>query len=906
MAFATASLDAAQSHQEDSLDAYNVLWDSPSADHNGSMPIGNGETGLNLWVEPNGDLLLLISRTDSWDQDHNLLKLGRVRIKFAPALAGGAFKQELKLRQGEIEITGGSGDSAIKARIWVDANRQMIHVDADSTKAFYAQVQLELWRDADTVLGEQNNRIGWYHRNVQSLWGDTLQVQHLQPVKEIQSDPLLHRTFGGLIEGDGLVSVDDRTLKTSKAQNNFRLSILTHTETPATEAQWLQAAEESMREAAKIPLENALASHRNWWAQFWDRSWIYARPLGAQQQDISSIIPANEHDLRIGMDFNGGNRFAGEIGRVSMYKRYLSEQAVQALAASRTKSAGRQGEGVLYQSNDALYTEIDDSASWTDSPEMSFEAWIKPAANGTPGRIIDKVTPGNNAGLLLDTYPGNALRLIIGNEHLSVPDALKSGQWHHVAVTVDSAQGRIDMYLDGQRIKEQVSMEKLSDAESATRAYVLQRWIAACAGRGNFPIKFNGSLFTVNDAENDNPDFRRWGGHYWFQNTRLPYWAMLSSGDFDMMKPLFEMYRQALPLAKMRSQIYSDHEGVFFPETMTFWGTYANDGYGVDGRMDYPGEPTRNPYIRYHYTGTLELLAMLIDTYAYTRDREFLEQYLLPIADECLLWWDQHWEREASGKLQMYPVHSQETYWEVTNATPDVAGLTWTLDRLLEMDDDAIGADRRVRWTRLRTEIPSIPLSEVDGKLAISPAHGEIPEVKNSENPELYAIFPFRLYGLGKPDPEIALTTWQQRKFKGTGGWIQDSIQAALLGLTDEAKDYVIQNAAAKHAESRFPAFWTPNHNQFPDQDHGSVTLIALQRMLMQCDPVIDSEGGEGSIRLLPAWPEEWDVDFKLHAPQNTIVEGRVENGKVIDLKVTPESRRKDVVIMNTGQPTGR
>ena len=40
-----------------------------------------------------------------------------------------------------------------------------------------------------------------------------------------------------------------------------------------------------------------------------------------------------------------------------------------------------------------------------------------------------------------------------------------------------------------------------------------------------------------------------------------------------------------------------------------------------------------------------------------------------------------------------------------------------------------------------------------------------------------------------------------------------------------------------------------------------------------------------------------YDASFKLHAPKNTTVEGRVENGKLTDLKVTPESRRKDVIL---------
>jgi len=37
-------------------------------------------------------------------------------------------------------------------------------------------------------------------------------------------------------------------------------------------------------------------------------------------------------------------------------------------------------------------------------------------------------------------------------------------------------------------------------------------------------------------------------------------------------------------------------------------------------------------------------------------------------------------------------------------------------------------------------------------------------------------------------------------------------------------------------------------------------------------------------------------VDFKLHAPHLTVVEGKVRGGRVIQLNVTPESRRHDVI----------
>jgi hypothetical protein len=36
----------------------------------------------------------------------------------------------------------------------------------------------------------------------------------------------------------------------------------------------------------------------------------------------------------------------------------------------------------------------------------------------------------------------------------------------------------------------------------------------------------------------------------------------------------------------------------------------------------------------------------------------------------------------------------------------------------------------------------------------------------------------------------------------------------------------------------------------------------------------------------------------KLHAPYGTVVEGRVENGKVVELRVTPATRKKDVIVV--------
>ena len=117
----------------------------------------------------------------------------------------------------------------------------------------------------------------------------------------------------------------------------------------------------------------------------------------------------------------------------------------------------------------------------------------------------------------------------------------------------------------------------------------------------------------------------------------------------------------------------------------------------------------------------------------------------------------------------------------------------------------------------------------------------------------------------------------------------------AYLGLADDAREYIVATRTEQACESRFPAFWGPNYDWIPDQDHGGVLLKALQAMLLQTDG--------RAIYLLPAWPKDWDVEFKLHAPYSTTIEGRYRNGTLEAVTVTPSGRRKDIMPPDSPHP---
>ena len=904
---------------------YNVVWDSPSKDYNGSMPIGNGDIGANVWVEPTGDFIFYLSKTDAWSgggPDPELLKLGRFRVRLDKPLfqEGATFRQELDLKTGSITIHATTGENKRSIRFWIDANRPVVHLDIQSSPPCTAEISLESWRaegkylrggsQKDIILPADGQTVRWYQRNVHSIFKDNMKNQHMGDVVDQFPDPLIHRTFGGVISGEGLKSKNDQTLATTAPVEKIEIQIHPLTAQTKTADEWLLQLEEQRKTANATPTGEAWSAHVKWWQSFWQRSWIdvtqSAEPV---KKEIPSLIPSNDLNFRIGVTKGNHEKFQGEVGRVSILNRALTEPEIKSLADNKTQINGLKAEDILFSSSEQLYSEIDDSVGWTDRPAITMEAWIKPGDTSVPGRILDKTIPGNDAGFLLDTFPGNGLRLIIGDKRFTIPNCLKSGEWSHVAVAVDADQDRMEIYLNGARVAGEKSATVKSDLNEAfevSQAYTLQRWVQACAGRGAYPIKFNGSLFTVDavdafwkfpEGQYAGPDYMRWGGPYWFQNTRLIYWPMLASGDYEQMAPLFTMYRNMLPLLKERARRYFGHDGVHFSETTQIWGLNRDVCFGKNNPGFYP----TSTYMKYNWDCGLELSTMLLAYYQHTQDQAFVGETLLPIADQVVTFYEQHYKRDKDGKLHIYPSQALETWQNTENPTTVLAGMRVVLAGLLALPESLTTSEQRKRWTRVLGEMKEVPIAEEAGKKWIKPAY-VFSDKKNAEHPELYAVFPYPIYGVGKPDLEIGVETFARRANKRTGGWQQDAIQAALLGQTSDAKNFLLQNITTenlmggdnekvKRPDSRFPAFWGPNFDWIPDQCNGSVILSTLQYMLMQTD-------GK-KILLLPAWPKEWNASFKLHAPYNTTVEGRVENGKVLDLKVTPESREKDIQFLN-------
>ncbi len=752
----------------------NVTWNTPSTDSLGSMPLGNGDVGLNVWVEGNGDLLFYISKVDAFDAGHVLPKLGRLRLRLDPPLPLSGFQQTLALREGAVTISGGD----VRLRVWVDAHHPVIRVEGSSSTPRQATLTLESLRsltdvaDAATaklpasgtvgiLLDDREDRLAWCFRNQSSVWTEQLRRQNSPGIATQAKDPLANRTAGCWLQADGFVRENGRRLALKSPANQIACTVHVFSEQTATLAEWFAH--------AAVPVKADWAAHQEWWHAFWARSYIMVGKCG-------------EAPVRL--------------------------------------------DGYLF----TQYKE-------------TMDAYCK--------------------GLVLNSQE-NAFNL--------------------------------------------------------TQRYALERFAQACASRGAVPPPYNGSIFTMDlpagthafspkggRANAMNADQRDWGNLLiMWQNTRHPYWSMLARGDYDTMAPVFTLVRDSLAVCRDRCRKWFQHEGAFMTEAM-LWG-------GVSYFDDMPG------HLVYHYLSSIELPAMMCDYYEHTQDRKFLAEILLPCVDEFVKFYDLHYpKRDAQGKRVIEPAGVTETYQPVTNPVTEVSGLRYLLARLGGLGEDLAGPTRMAYWAKFLKELPAVPHRTIKGMDLLAPGQKYAGRLI-CETPELYAVYPFRQVWLGKADflasgrqsfhvRQLSLDGTSDDQSWETGGWQSAPIWAAFLGLPREAARLVtinfddrlpnfnFQNIAMEepvpgHPRPRFPGFWETKMDYTPDNDHGSVSANALQSLLLQSD--------ESKIYLLPAWPEDWDVAFKLHAPQNTTVEAVYRSGRIQSLKVTPLSRQADVIDMSS------
>lgn len=757
--------------------AYDITWNSQSKNASESMPCGGGDIGLNVWVE-NGDILIYIGRSGSFNEDNALMKSGRLRLKLLPnPFTGKIFKQQLHLQQGFVTVEGEHNGVKAMVKIWVDVMNPVSHIDVSTNKKIAIEASYESWRYKDrTIIPRENFANSWkwappknniyrkdeirfdgggvlfYHKNSErTIFDSTVAQQGMNIVKDQLYNPLAGLIFGGMLSGKNFIPSGESegqyvetdfkawTLKSKTAEKEHSLSLVLHTEQSHDFKKWQQSLKAIL---PAIDDKNAFRKTQVWWQQFWARSFICI-----------------------------------------------------------------------------------------DKEKKDTEAW------------------------------------------------------------------------------------------EVGRNFQLFRYMLACNAKGGWPTKFNGGLFTVDpqytDAVNKKltPDYRNWGGGvHTAQNQRLVYFPMIRNGDWDLLQPQLDFYLRIQKNAELRSKVYWNHEGACFTEQMENYGLPDYAEYGVKRPADFDKGVEYNAWLEYEWDTVLEFCLMMLEEASYT-GRDITDR--IPFIESCLRFFDEHYQYMArkrgvkaldgNGKLVLYPGSGAETFKMANNSTATIAALYTITVKLMSLNDyyirsgwhgspgtakiDSLSLQRSNYLHSLLLKIPNISFQSFGGHITIAPAK-TWERVNNVESPQLYTVFPWGIYGVGKPGLDTAKNTWNYDtnviKFRSHIGWKQDNIWAARLGLTAEA--WQLTSLKLKNSERRFPAFWGPGFDWVPDHNWGGSGMIGLQEMLLQTD--------DKRILLFPAWPKDRNVHFKLYAPYNTTIEAEWKDGKMASLVVVPAERMKDVEML--------
>ncbi len=757
------------------LPSQNVIWTTKGSNSpRQGMPFGNGTYGGLVWVHGNNTIYILLGAQTFWDGWVRQRIPGRIKITFSRDVLTSSFRQELKLKEGEIVITGSGGSVGSETRIWADAHAPAIHIESRRTSGsatydmtvgfenlnpstvvgsrkwfnFYDTMDFQYlpgqWKDPTPngvpmanaySVSHDSSGIRWWQRNDSSFFDEITELQGLRAAN--YADPLTGRTFGGLLQGagfstEGTPDSNGGSIKRT-GQTSYRAAVTLHSKI-STAAQWETEIKALSTIASNIGQRRT--RHRLWWSNFWHHSYIFA-----------------------------------------------------------------------------------------------------------------------------------------------------SGTAHSV------------------------------NAANLTQKYAIARYLQATASRTpGIPKRFNGSMYTW-EPDGGDISLRPWNSFHMF-NQRFVYWGMLPGGDFQLMHPHFDLFINSLKLAKDRVAVWwssRGSQGAMWPEVVGLWGHSVGGEYGWD-RYSYlggarltskiPVHHIKGVYTRHLYTGNIETAAQMIDYYDYTRDATYFREKLLPVIRGIVRFYFTHWGLR-NGKLSMSGVYSGEVDRNLTNPTADMAGLRKVLESLIRLGANCNLSPGDLAYFSARlAEVPPIPINATYGfQTAASLVRG-----RENNNQNLYPLFPMRLYGYqnvidGDASSWAVANRSYQRRFGNYpdsgffAGWRHDGTHSAYLGLVDESVRQVNLSLGRAPASGwRFIGFPASGVAGNPGDGYPGVEQPAIGRITFQAMLLHPSRAGDKSL-LFNAWPAGWSVDFKLHAPNRTIVRGSGSLRGPTTYSTHPPSRRASVVV---------
>lgn len=421
-------------------------------------------------------------------------------------------------------------------------------------------------------------------------------------------------------------------------------------------------------------------------------------------------------------------------------------------------------------------------------------------------------------------------------------------------------------------------------------------YLMGASSRGAYPPRFGGMLWRTTG------DLSRWGSQYWWANTRVYYLNLMPAGRLELMDPLFDMYSGMRESCAVAARQQWGSQGHWIPEIVFFDGlevlpddiaselqdlmlvrkpfearsarfqafaevrnrhharwNFQADGRWVDGKFVVPD---KGRGIFGHCTHILGAGARLADLYwqryQYTGDEAWLRDRAYPMIRGMAEFY-RHFpnlQKGEDGRYHIRHVNSGESQWGSSDTAYEV-GAMHLIFPLAVRAAEILGVDAELRplWREIHANLPPPPAR---------------PYVAGATGPDgVFGAFVYRGPGAIEPvgsEPEL------KRRFLGF---------TQLGSFIDEAGI-----GGARIFRNRLRLREGPGAI---DAEHIAGLSNGVHASLLESTPS-DGAHGEPLLRIFPAWPRDWDADFRLLARGAFLVSAGQRGGVVGPVEILSQA----------------
>jgi hypothetical protein len=384
---------------------------------------------------------------------------------------------------------------------------------------------------------------------------------------------------------------------------------------------------------------------------------------------------------------------------------------------------------------------------------------------------------------------------------------------------------------------------------------------------------------------------------YWLWNLRGEISANLSSGNFALNLPIFDMYLNDLPAIESwtRAQM-NGKPGACVPETMRFNGNgyYNGGGITADASCATASNPSFNAET---VTSGAEIALWVWQQYQDTGNLSFLQKYypIMQQAATFLL----AWQSVGSDGYLHAVANAHETQWAVQDPATDIAAdqalfpATISAATLLGTDS-ALAAQLRTALGQVEpyprtdasthsrllnpqpTSASAAASADAQGNDVIADSYQPSAANHNQENVGLEPVWPYGVIGDntvvgGDNLTALADRTYNARPYPNQPDWTYDSIDAARLDMSSQVASDLVAATEKYQAYISGLAAWNPSSIDEPYIEQTANVAMTLDEAL--------ATDYDGTLRFAPAWPSGWDASGTVYIQGGSKVDVQVEGG---------------------------